>query len=117
MSPVHIEDVADAFVAALEDDATIGKIIELAGPEVLTWRDMIERIAGAAGRRKIIMPMPLGIMRAGATALDWLPFYPVTRDQLIMLEEGNTGSSEVLEKLIVRQARSLSVAELQYLAR
>lgn len=115
MSPVHIEDVAAAFVAALEDDATIGKIIELAGPEVLSWRDMVERIAGATGRRKLIMKMPLGIMRAGATALDWLPFYPVTRDQLTMLEEGNTAPVQALEGLIGRSARRFDEENLAYL--
>jgi NADH dehydrogenase len=78
---------------------------------------MLQRVAMAAGKSKLMLPMPLWLMKIGATLFDWLPFYPVTRDQLIMLEEGNTGPSEVLEKLIVRQARSFSVAELQYLAR
>lgn len=117
MSPLHVEDVAAAFVAALEDGSTIGKTFELAGPEILSWGAMVERVAMAAGKSKLLLPMPLWLMKIGATLFDWLPFYPVTRDQLIMLEEGNTGSSEVLEKLIARQARSFSVAELQYLAR
>ena len=117
MSPLHVEDVAAAFVAALGDNTTIGKIFELAGPEVLSWGEMVKRVAAATGKSKLVLPMPLGLMKLGATLLDWLPFYPVTRDQLTMLEEGNTGSSEVLEKLIGRQARSFSVTELQYLAR
>ena len=116
MSPLHVEDVAAAFVAALEDDGTIGKTLELAGPEVLSWSDMLQRVAKAAGKSKLMLPMPLWLMKVGATLFDWLPFYPVTRDQLIMLEEGNTGSSEVLEQLIARQARSFSVTELRYLA-
>ena len=45
MSPVHIEDVADAFVAALENDDTIGRTYSLGGPEVLTWTEMLRRIA------------------------------------------------------------------------
>ena len=116
MSPVHIEDVAAAFVAALEDRGTIGKIFELAGPEILGWGDMVQRIASATGKSKLMLSMPLWLMKIGATLFDWLPFYPVTRDQLTMLGEGNTGSSEILEELIARQARSFSAAELQYLA-
>ncbi len=116
MSPVYCEDVADAFVAALADDATIGKTIELAGPEVLTWRDILERIAAAAGRSKIILPMPLAFMRVGATLFDWLPIFPVTRDQLTMLAEGNTGSATALESLIGRDARPLDADSLAYLA-
>ena len=61
MSPVHVEDVAAAFVAALADDATIGRIIELAGPEILTWREIVERIAAASGKSKVVLPMPLSV--------------------------------------------------------
>ena len=117
MSPVHVEDVAAAFVAALEEQSTIGETIELAGPEVLSWGEMLRRIAAASGKSKILLPMPLWLMKTGATLFDWLPFYPVTRDQLIMLEEGNTGSSEILEKLIGKRARSFAAAALHYLAR
>ncbi len=116
MSPVYCEDVADAFVAALGDDATIGRTIELAGPEILTWREILERIGMAAGRSKIILPMPLAFMRLGATLFDWLPFFPVTRDQLTMLAEGNTGSANALEAMIGRSARALDADSLAYLA-
>ena len=116
MSPVHIDDVAAAFVAALEDHGTIGKMLELAGPEILGWGDMVQRIASATGKSKLMLSMPLWLMKIGATLFDWLPFYPVTRDQLIMLGEGNTGSSETLEKLIARRARLFSADELHYLA-
>jgi len=117
MSPVHINDVADAFVAALNDPATIGSTIELAGPEVLSWKEMIRRIASAAGKKKVILPMPLWVMRVGATLFDWLPFYPVTRDQLTMLEEGNTAPVEPLEAMIGRSATSFSPETLDYLTR
>jgi len=116
MSPVHIEDVADAFVAALNDADTIGKTIELAGPEILPWKEMVRRIAASAGKSKIILPVPIWLMRIGATLFDWLPFYPVTRDQLTMLEEGNTASSEPLETMIGRPAAPFTPASLSYLS-
>ena len=90
MSPVHVLDVADAFVAALHDDRTIGRRYELAGPEILSWEDILKCVADAVDRSKIVLSMPLSVMRLGATLFDWLPIYPVTRDQLTMLEEGNT---------------------------
>jgi uncharacterized protein YbjT (DUF2867 family) len=116
MSPVHVEDVAQAFVAALEDDATIGKTYELGGPEALTWTDMIVRIAEAVGRSKWIVPMPMSLMRLNATLFDWLPFFPVTRDQLTMLEEGNTADPAVIEGLTGKPPRRFTPAELAYLA-
>ncbi len=116
MSPVHIEDVADAFVAALENDDTIGRTYSLGGPEVLTWTEMLRRIAEATGRRKWILPMPTYLMRIGATLLDRLPFFPVTRGQLTMLEEGNTADPAFLQSLIGRQPRAFSVELLSYLS-
>ena len=115
MSPVAVEDVADAFVAALSWSETIGRTFELAGPETLDWRTMVSRVAEAVGKRKVFMPMPLWVMRVGATLFDWLPFYPVTRDQLTMLAEGNTGSPDSVEKLIGREARAMTPEALAYL--
>jgi NADH dehydrogenase len=115
MSPVNINDVADAFVASLNDPETIGRTIELAGPEILSWNEMVRRIAVAAGKSKIILPVPLALMRIGATFFDWLPFFPVTRDQLTMLEEGNTASTEPLETLIGRPATPFAPESLRYL--
>ncbi|MGB5576558.1 MAG: NAD(P)H-binding protein [Woeseiaceae bacterium] len=115
MSPVHIDDVACAFVAALENDKTIGQTFALGGPEVLTWQTMVRRIAEATGRTKWLLPMPIWIMRIGATLFDWLPFFPVTRGQLTMLEEGNTADPAVLKQLIGRDPQDFSVDALGYL--
>ena len=115
MSPVEVRDVADAFVAALPDEATVGRTIALGGPEQLSWPQMIERVAAAAGRRTLVLPVPIGLMRAAAAALDWLPFFPVTRDQLTMLAEGNTAGSGPLESLIGHEPRGFSDRNLSYL--
>jgi uncharacterized protein YbjT (DUF2867 family) len=117
MSPVAVEDVADAFVRALHDDTTIGQTLELGGPEILSWADIFERIALAAGKSKFALTMPLSLMRAGATMFDWLPFYPVTRDQLTMLEEGNTAPPDALQRLIGRDAQAMTPEALGYLLR
>ena len=116
LSPVFVEDVAAALVAALADDATIGETLELAGPEVLSWRQIVSRVAAASGRSKFVLPVPLAFMRAGAALFDWLPFYPVTRDQLTMLAEGNTAPPDTLERLIGRPARPFRAENLRYLA-
>ena len=117
MSPVFVEDVARAFVVALEDESTIGQTYELGGPEVLSWTDMLERVAEAAGKRKRILPMPIGMMNIAATLLDWLPPFPVTRDQLTMLAEGNTAEPVALEQLIGRAPQAFTVESMSYLLR
>jgi NADH dehydrogenase len=116
MSPVHIQDVADAFVGALSNQATVGETYVLGGPEVLTWEQMVQRIATAVGRHKWMLPMPVGLMKFGATLFDWLPFFPATRDQLTMLAEGNTADSAVLETLINRPPTAFVPENLSYLS-
>lgn len=117
MSPVHVSDVAAAFVTSLADSATIGRRYELGGPEVLSWPDMLRRISVAVGKRKVILPMPIAIMRFGATLFDWLPFFPVTRDQLVMLAEGNTADPAALRALIGRDPTPFVPDNLAYLRR
>lgn len=115
MSPVFIGDVADAFVNALSNPGTVGKTYALGGPEVLTWKEMVQRVAAAAGRDKWFVTMPLGLMKIGATLFDWLPFFPATRDQLTMLGEGNTADPAILESLTGRPAAAFDAENLDYL--
>ena len=116
MSPVYVRDVADAFVAVLDKPETAGLTFELGGPEELSWTEMIRRVATAAGRKKIILPMPVGLMMFGATLFDWLPFFPVTRDQLRMLVDGNIASPDELRRLIGREPRAFGSENLAYLS-
>jgi len=116
LSPVHVEDVALAFVKALQDDALLRRKVYLGGPEALSWPEMIERIANAAGKTKIIIPMPIGMMKLAALLLDWIPKFPVTRDQLTMLAEGNTVEPDELARIIDREPRRFDSDSLSYLS-
>mgnify|MGYP001816018314 CR=1 FL=1 len=115
MSPVSVTDVADAFVGALSDDDTIGKTIALGGPEVLTWEDMIVRVAEAAGKQKSLLPVPIGLMKFAARLFDWMPMFPATKDQLTMLAEGNAADPHQLEKLIGRAPKAFTPENMSYL--
>lgn len=117
MSPVHVVDVADAFTNSLDDVATHGRTITLAGPECLSWPEMVRLVAAAVGKSKWMLPMPIEVMKLAALLLDWLPMFPVTRDQLTMLAEGNTGDATELRRLIRRDPRPFNVESLAYLAR
>ena len=115
MSPAYVGDVAAAICNSLEQKSTIGKTLTLGGPDTLSWPEMIRRIAAAANRRKWILPMPIGPMKLAASLFDWLPFFPVTRDQLIMLAENNVADSATLETMANRQLTTFDAASLSYL--
>jgi NADH dehydrogenase len=116
MSPVHARDVADTFVYCLENPDTAGQVLTLGGPEALSWVDMLRRVAAATGRRKWIVPVPVRVMFAVSALFDWLPFFPVTRDQLRMLAEGNTADPARLQTLLGRPAIAFTPENLSYLA-
>ena len=115
MSPVHVEDVAHAFVNSLTNDSTVGETYVLGGPDILSWTEMIRRIGTATGRKKWIVPLPIVLMKFAATLFDWLPSFPVTRDQLTMLTEGNTADPDVVKSLIGKSPAAFSFEQLDYL--
>ena len=117
MSPVHFDDVANAFVSPLTNKSTIGEVYELGGPDVLSWTEMIRRVATATGRKKWIIPCPIAVMKFAATLLDWLPLFPVTRDQLTMLAEGNTADPATVESITGSLPVAFSLENLSYLDR
>ncbi|RZV48311.1 MAG: SDR family oxidoreductase [Acidimicrobiales bacterium] len=58
--PIAIADVLYYLVAVLDDARTTGEILEVGGPDILTYRDMMDRYADRAGlRRRLIIPVPL----------------------------------------------------------
>lgn len=88
LQPIWVDDVA-AFFAESVSAAGVGRqTFELGGPDVVTWNELHERIRKVLGKRRATLHIPVGLMRAGATVTDWLPFAPITRDQLKMLVEG-----------------------------
>lgn len=86
--PVWVHDVASGIVAALERP---GETFEFGGPEVLTMRQIFERLCEWTGRRKRLVELPDGGARLIA-AFGFLPGAPLTRDQWLMLQRDNVVS-------------------------
>jgi NADH dehydrogenase len=88
LQPIPVEQVAEGFARALRAPATVRQTYEMAGPAPYAFVDLLDEIGRALGRPRVRkLHVPLGPVRAMTRALDWLPFYPVSTDQLIMLEE------------------------------
>jgi uncharacterized protein YbjT (DUF2867 family) len=117
MSPVHVQDVADAFIRCINNASAFGKVYELGGPQEITWNGILERIAQAVAKKKVILPMPISVMKIAATLLDWIPAFPVTRDQLTMLADGNVAPDHTLRQLIDREPTPFDSETLAYLQR
>jgi NADH dehydrogenase len=89
MQPVYVGDVADAVMAALASNATAGKIYELGGPRVWTFREILAFILKQTRRNRRLVDIPLGLARLQANILQYVPGKPLTPDQLLMLQKDN----------------------------
>lgn len=94
--PVFVGDVADAVIAGLERADAAGKTYELGGPEVKTFRDLLEMISHETRRNRRLIDLPMGLVRLQAKILERLPGKLLTTDQLKLLQRDNVVSEGAL---------------------
>lgn len=90
--PVFVGDVAEAFAEAVDERAKAGTTYELGGPEVLSFRALMELMLAEIGRKRILAPLPEGLARFMARFLEILPNPLLTRDQVALLGHDNVVS-------------------------
>ncbi len=71
--PIHVDDVAQAFINALGNPATIGRAYELAGPRVYTFRELVRLAGRRAGCERPVIALPDMAARLQAMVLEALP--------------------------------------------
>ena len=101
MQPVYVGDVVDAVAVALgmrkpakmaRGKTIRGSIFELGGPEIFTFRELMQVTLSAINRRRLLVPVPLPLMSLGALFTGLLPNPPLTRDQVRLLAADNVVS-------------------------
>ena len=92
--PVYVGDVAEAIVAAATGQAKPGATYELGGPDVLTNRQLLERVLAGANRSNPILPLPAGIGRILALPMGLMPKPLLTGDRVTLLGLDNVVSTE-----------------------
>jgi len=89
MQPVSVENVSMGFVKSIERKDAIGKTFSVGGPERIEFNQIIDIIGEVICAPPHKIHIPAFIMSTMAEMLDWLPSFPVTKDQITMLLEGN----------------------------
>ncbi len=90
MQPVFVKDLVKAMRMSITMDETKGRVFEIGGPQRYTFDEIIDLIAKVLGRKRLKVHVPMPFMRMGAAVAETiLPVPPITRDQLLMLEEDN----------------------------
>ncbi len=95
MQPVYVADVTRAMVNALKDNASRGKIYELGGPEVYSFKALMDLLAAVTGKKRFAMPVCYPVASIMGFFLEKLPYPMLTRDQVALLRCDNVISGDL----------------------
>ena len=87
--PVAIQNVSEGFVKALTNESSVGKRYDVAGPDRYTYDELLDMVAYVAQKHKIKVHQPMFAIKLLASIFGGFKFFPVSRDQITMLEEEN----------------------------
>ncbi|MAI49457.1 MAG: complex I NDUFA9 subunit family protein [Rhodospirillaceae bacterium] len=128
LQPVYVGDVADAITSICQDPKTAGATYELGGPQVRSFRELMEIVLKEIDRKRLLVPLPFPIATAQASILELIFLLPqmlnlganppVTVDQIKLLRHDNvvTGDLPGLEELGI-DATALETIVPAYLRR
>ena len=98
--PIHVQDVAQCIVQALEREDLRGQTIEVGGPSYLTYDQILDTIATTCGRRRWKAHVPVPLMRGLVKVMErTLPHPPATSHQLSMLAFDNIAQVDTVEQV------------------
>jgi uncharacterized protein YbjT (DUF2867 family) len=100
--PVFIGDVAEAIARAVDGNAKSGTTYEIGGPEVRTFKQLMEYVLAVTQRRRLLVPLPFALAKLQARFLQFLPKPPLTPDQVELLRSDN-----VVSETASREGRTL----------
>ena len=99
--PVFIDDVTKAIMCCLEDNSTKGKVYELGGPNIYSYKEIMEMILNVTGKKRILFPFPNQNAYFFAFFLELIPSYffgkILTRDQVKQLGIDNVVNEDALQ--------------------
>lgn len=96
--PVYVGDVAEAIARSVDGKVAGGRVYELGGPEVRSFRELMEEMLQIVGRRRLLVPVPWWLATLMGSVLGLLPRPLLTADQVTLLKTDNVVSREAIEE-------------------
>ncbi|HWE78810.1 MAG TPA: complex I NDUFA9 subunit family protein [Pseudolabrys sp.] len=109
--PVFVGDVAQAIARAVDGDARVGTTYELGGPEVRTFREILEYILKTTERRRLLVPLPFLLAKLQASLMQFMPTPLLTPDQVELLRTDNVVSHEAMTQRRTLQGLGITTPE------
>ncbi len=94
--PAYVGDVAEAIAVALLEPGHGGKTYELGGPQVYSFKQLLQLLLKEISRKRTLIDLPSGLASFQARFMEFLPVPPLTRDQILLLQKDNVVSPEAL---------------------
>ncbi len=92
-APIHCSDLTDTIYYVISKNI-YSKIIECVGPEVISLKEILEKLLILINKKRILLPFPLPIAKLTAAFFEILPNPLITRDQLRLLKYDNIKSGK-----------------------
>lgn len=94
--PVYVADVAEAVVKGVVGEIEGGKIYELGGPEVLSFKQCLQTMLKVISRSRPLVHLPWAIASLIGSVTSLIPFIdpPLTEDQVELLKSDNVVSDQ-----------------------
>ena len=87
-TPIHCTDLIDVIYHIISSNIN-SKIIECVGPEVITFKELLERLLRLINKKRVLIPVPLLLASLSAKIFQMLPNPLLTEDQLRLLKYNN----------------------------
>ena len=87
-APIHCSDLTDVIYYVISKNID-SKIIECAGPEIISFKEIIEKLLFLINKKRLLIPMPLSLAKLSAKVFQLLPNPLLTEDQLRLLKYDN----------------------------
>lgn len=117
LQPVWVEDVAEAYVRALDNPRTHGQIYDLCGPRSYTLRELVEYARMVIGSHKPIVNLPDWLAYAQASVLERLPGKLMTKDNFHSLSVDSICASDHFPAVFNIQPESIETVVPSYLGK
>ena len=86
--PIHCSDLTEIIEHVISKNI-YSKIIECAGPQIISFKDIIKKLLFLIGKKRILLPLPLSMAKFSARIFELMPKPLLTRDQLKLLKYDN----------------------------
>ncbi len=99
--PIWVEDVAQCFVNALENTATYGKSYELGGPQIVTLKQLVQKVMQILGKQRPIIGLNDTLSMLQAFSLELMPIKLMTRDNIRSMQVDSITAQPIAAELNV----------------